>query len=193
MDSGRGRHLLAAAFVLGAGGVVAVGVSGMLEAGPGDADPASWEASSAVSAGPAAGTRAMPVDGGAAPVVTVWKSPNCGCCGGWVEHLRANGFTVEVEDIEDPQELSALKAEMGVTSDLASCHTARVGDLVVEGHVPADAIRRFLALEDPEGDGLAVPGMPIGSPGMEVPGRGAEPYQVLAFDDDGSVRVFEER
>lgn len=120
------------------------------------------------------------------PTMTVYKSPTCGCCGDWVEHMREAGFTVEVEDVVD---LTAVKARLGVPTGMASCHTAVIGDYLVEGHVPADDVRRFLA-ESPDAAGIAVPGMPVGSPGMEVPGQPAAAYDVMAFDRDGSARVY---
>lgn len=124
---------------------------------------------------------------GAAPgVVTVWKSPTCGCCGGWVDHLEEEGFEVEVVDSYD---LQAVKAEHGVTADLASCHTAVVDGYVVEGHVPAEDIRRLLA-ERPDVAGIAAPGMPVGSPGMEVEGRAPDAYDVVVFTRDGERSVF---
>jgi len=117
------------------------------------------------------------------PAITVWKDPSCGCCGAWVEHLRSNGFVATVVETTDMQ---SIKAKRGVPAGLASCHTAEVGDYTVEGHVPAHAIRRLLA-EKPAGRGLAVPGMPIGSPGME--GGLPETYDVLLFGD-GAPRAF---
>ena len=110
-----------------------------------------------------------------APAVKVWKDPNCGCCTGWVEHLRKSGFAVAVVEQAD---LTSIKAEAGIPAELASCHTARIDGYVLEGHVPAAAIRRLLK-ERPEGIGLAVPGMPIGSPGME--GGSPEVYAVILF------------
>jgi hypothetical protein len=104
----------------------------------------------------------------AGPTVIVSKDPNCGCCVGWAEHLSASGFPV--------------KARLGVPHDLAACHTAEVGGYVIEGHVPASAIRRLLS-EKPQAKGLAVPGMPTGSPGMEVPGSPPEEYAVILFGD----------
>jgi hypothetical protein len=112
--------------------------------------------------------------------VTVYKSPSCGCCGAWVTHLRANGFSVAVEDVED---LAAVKQRLGVPAPLQSCHTATVDGYVVEGHVPAVDIRRLLT-ERPGATGLAVPGMPIGSPGMEQADR-REPYVTTLFGPDG--------
>jgi hypothetical protein len=115
--------------------------------------------------------------GAAGPTVIVTKDPNCGCCVGWAEHLRASGFTVDVRDVTD---LAPVKARLGVPGDLAACHTAEVGGYVIEGHVPASAIRRLLS-ETPQAKGLAVPGMPTGSPGMEVPGSPPEEYAVILF------------
>lgn len=112
--------------------------------------------------------------------VMVYKSPSCGCCGGWVDHMRANGFTVAVKEHDD---LTPVKARLGVPDSLQSCHTAEVGGYVVEGHVPAANIRRLLA-ERPRARGLAVPGMPAGSPGMEDGGR-REAYRVILFGDGG--------
>lgn len=111
------------------------------------------------------------------PAVTVYKDPSCGCCGAWIDHLRAAGFPADGIDRTD---LQAIKARLGVPATLASCHTAEVGGYVVEGHVPADAIMRLLA-ERPAARGIAVPGMPIGSPGMEVPGMAPDTYAVVLF------------
>lgn len=119
------------------------------------------------------------------PTMTVTRDPNCGCCGGWVEHVKAAGFPVEVVEAVD---LAPLKARLGVPELLISCHTAEVGSYVVEGHVPADAIKRLL-VERPRATGLAVAGMPVGSPGMEAPGTPPETYEVVLFGTDGQ-RVF---
>jgi hypothetical protein len=107
----------------------------------------------------------------------VTKDPNCGCCGGWVEHMKAAGFPMEV--VTTPQ-VNRVKVRLGVPDDLASCHTAEVGGYVIEGHVPADAIKRLLG-EKPQAKGLAVPGMPVGSPGMEVAGVENDTYEVILF------------
>ena len=123
-----------------------------------------------------------------APVVTVYKSPSCGCCGKWVDHLRASGFRVAVHDV---QNVEPFKERYGVPSRLASCHTATVDGYVIEGHVPAADIRRLLA-EKPKVKGLAVPGMPVGSPGMEQ-GNVKEPYDVVSFDQAGRTAVFARR
>ncbi|MDO3721279.1 DUF411 domain-containing protein [Marinobacter sp. chi1] len=117
--------------------------------------------------------------------IHVYKSPTCGCCADWVEHLEANGFDVEVTDTND---LNPIKVEAGLSRGLASCHTAFVGDYVIEGHVPASDIHRLLK-EAPQARGLTVPGMPVGSPGMEMGDR-KDPYQVLLFNEQGQTRVF---
>lgn len=121
--------------------------------------------------------------------MVVYKTPTCGCCKSWVEHVQAAGFQVEVHDMPD---VTPVKNEHGLPQHLASCHTALVDGYVVEGHVPADVIRRLLA-ERPEVAGIAVPGMPAGSPGMEVPGGRTDPYDVIAFARNGTVSVFETR
>jgi len=118
------------------------------------------------------------------PTLRVFKSPACGCCAKWVEHLRAHGFAVQVTDVPD---VERVKREHGVPDQLASCHTALVGGYFVEGHVPAEDVKRLLE-EHPRIAGLALPGMPIGSPGMEGPNP--EPFDVLAVDAKGRARVF---
>ena len=118
------------------------------------------------------------------PVMTVYKTPTCGCCKAWVDHVKENGFAVEVHDLND---LSAIKKQHGVPAALNSCHTAVVGRYVIEGHVPAGDIRKLL-YEKPDIAGLAVPGMPAGSPGME--GFYKEKYDVFAFTEDGKGSVF---
>jgi hypothetical protein len=113
------------------------------------------------------------------PVITVHKDPTCGCCSGWVQHLQKAGFDTKVLDTRD---LDAVKSRLGIPDDLAACHTAEVAGYIIEGHVPAAALKRFLA-EKPKATGLAVPGMPIGSPGME--GGQPERYDVVLFGPDG--------
>jgi len=115
------------------------------------------------------------------PKVVVSKDPSCGCCSGWVDHLQAAGFSLEVR--ETP-EINRVKDQLGVPQDLASCHTAEVGGYVIEGHVPEDAIKRLLN-EKPQAKGLAVPGMPVGSPGMEVTGVENDTYEVVLFGPSG--------
>lgn len=115
----------------------------------------------------------------AEPVIKVHKDPNCGCCAGWVQHLRDAGFTVDVDDAAD---LPSVRKRLGVPADLAACHTAEVSGYTLEGHVPASAVQRLLA-DRPKARGLAVPGMPIGSPGME--GGHPQPYAVVLFGPAG--------
>src|SRR5215204_4324447 len=118
--------------------------------------------------------------------ITVYKDPSCGCCKKWVDHLRGNGFAPEVHDRSDMQ---ALKDSLGVPVALRSCHTAVVGTYVIEGHVPAADVKRLVATKPTKTVGVAVPGMPAGSPGMEVGGR-VDRYDVVAFAADGATRVF---
>lgn len=121
--------------------------------------------------------------------ITVYKSASCGCCAKWVDHLRANGFTPVVHDEED---MDAIKDEMGVPAQVRSCHTALLGRYLVEGHVPAEELRRLLA-ERPSVVGLAVPGMPKSTPGMAVPGDAHEPYEVVSFTRDGRTTLYARR
>jgi hypothetical protein len=143
----------------------------------------------ALRSGPVPATPAAP----AAPpapvgaVVTVYKSPSCGCCAKWVDHLRAAGFTVVVHDTDDMDE---VKTDFNVPRQLASCHTAKVGSYVIEGHVPADLIARALK-EHPAIAGLAVPGMVTGSPGME--GGAAQAYDIVAWTANGHTSVYAHR
>lgn len=121
-----------------------------------------------------------------APTVQVYKSPTCGCCASWVTHLQQHGFATTVTDTDN---VAGIKAQHGVPSRVQSCHTAIVDGYVLEGHVPAADVQRLLK-ERPAVVGLAVPGMPIGSPGMEVPNMKAQPYDVIAFTKQGQLRVF---
>ena len=123
---------------------------------------------------------------GRQPAVEVYKDPSCGCCSKWIDHLRSHGFTAKVIDTD---KIDEIKTSRGVPQKARSCHTAIVGGYVVEGHVPAADIQRLLK-ERPAVVGIAVPGMPIGSPGMEVPGTKAQAFDVIAFSKDGSTRVF---
>ncbi|NQV56430.1 MAG: DUF411 domain-containing protein [Rhodospirillales bacterium] len=116
--------------------------------------------------------------------IEVYKSPTCGCCSGWIAHMRRNGFTVKAKNVED---LDAIKRMAGVDDDLESCHTAFVSGYAIEGHVPADSVKRLLS-EKPAVRGLAVPGMPGGSPGME--GADREKFDVLIFKSDGSRKIY---
>ena len=124
------------------------------------------------------------------PNISVYKSPTCGCCTQWIGHLEDNGFEVNTVDVTD---LGRIKSQAGIAPEQASCHTALVGDYVIEGHVPASDIRRLLS-EHPEARGLTVPGMPLGSPGMDAsdPQHYPQHYQVLLIGKDGSTSVFAE-
>ncbi|TSE27852.1 hypothetical protein Taqua_00047 [Tepidimonas aquatica] len=123
----------------------------------------------------------------AAPLVEVWKDPQCGCCNDWIRHLEANGFRVQAFDSGN----AGMRQRLGMPQALGSCHTARVGGYVVEGHVPAGDIQRLLR-ERPAALGLSVPRMPVGSPGMDGPeyGNRRDPYDVLLVQRDGSTRVY---
>jgi hypothetical protein len=117
------------------------------------------------------------------PKIVVSKDPTCGCCSGWIDHLRKAGFSA---DVIETSEINRVKVRLGVPEDLASCHTAEIGGYVIEGHVPADAIKRLLA-EKPAGKGLAVAGMPMGSPGMEMEGLAPDTYEVVLFGPSGQT------
>ena len=119
-------------------------------------------------------------------LITVWKTPDCGCCKEWVTHLRKNGFEVVTNDIKDT---APMRQKLGLPVKFGSCHTAQMGAYVLEGHVPAQEVRRLLR-EKPQAVGLAVPGMPVGSPGMEV-GNTQDAYDVLLVLSDGSSRVYQ--
>lgn len=120
-----------------------------------------------------------------AATMTVLKSPSCGCCAKWVEHVRKAGFEVKVVNVDD---MMAVKAKAGVPMKLASCHTTMVGGYIIEGHVPAADVRKLLAMK-PRARGISVPGMPMGAPGMEH-GDHREHYQVLLIKADGTTSVF---
>jgi hypothetical protein len=121
----------------------------------------------------------------ATPRIQVFKTPTCGCCGNWVKHLRANGFDVAVADVEDT---GVYRRKYGVPEKLLSCHTGIVEGYALEGHVPASEIHRLLK-ERPRGKGLAVPGMPMGSPGME--GSVTQAYAVILFDAEGRTSIYQ--
>ena len=118
--------------------------------------------------------------------ITVWKTPNCGCCKEWVAHLRTSGFEVATHDVKDT---ATVRQRLGLPVKFASCHTAQLGAYVLEGHVPAQEVRRLMR-EKPKAVGLAVPGMPVGSPGMEMDGS-RDAYEVLLVLADGSSRVYQ--
>jgi len=128
---------------------------------------------------------AMPAQAQSGPAIDVVKTPTCGCCNGWIAHMRQAGFQVRVRDVPDT---TPIARRLGVPDDLRSCHTASVGGYAVEGHVPAADIRRLLR-ERPQAAGIAVPGMPMGSPGMEH-GSHRQPYQTILFTRAGRRTVF---
>ncbi len=132
----------------------------------------------ALSSLPAAASTAL-------PQVEVFKSPYCGCCGAWVDHMKAAGFPVKVNLVEDT---AATRKRVGLSDKFGSCHTALVAGYAVEGHVPADEVKRLLA-QKPSAIGLAVPSMPPGSPGMEMGSR-QDPYKVYLIDKNGRETVF---
>lgn len=119
--------------------------------------------------------------------MTVYRSPTCGCCGKWLEHARQNGF--KINDVVS-DDMDTIKARFGVPEKLASCHTAIIDGHVIEGHVPAADIQKLLQTK-PQVAGIAAPGMPMGSPGMEMGGR-QDAYKVVSFDKEGKVEVFAE-
>ena len=126
-----------------------------------------------------------------ADTMVVYKSPTCGCCNNWVDHVEENGFAVVSHDLDDQNALIETKRSLGVPAGQTSCHTAVIDGYTIEGHVPADLIRKLLT-ERPRGvKGLAVPGMPVGSPGME--GVFKQDYDVLSFDEQGRVEVYAKR
>ena len=141
--------------------------------------PASMIAAAAVSFAFAANASAQTIE--------VWKSATCSCCAAWIKHIEQSGFSAKTQDLALGQ-LARIKADAGLSPDLQSCHTAKVGGYFVEGHVPASDIERLLA-EKPDAIGLSVPGMPIGSPGMEA-GDERETYEVLLVRRDGTTEVF---
>ena len=116
--------------------------------------------------------------------IEMFKNPYCGCCAKWAEHMTKAGFKVKAHDVED---VPAMRKKFGIPEKLGSCHTAKVGNYLLEGHVPADDVKRLLK-EKPKALGLAVPGMPAGSPGMDVPN--SPPYDTLLVQKDGATRVF---
>jgi hypothetical protein len=130
---------------------------------------------------------ATPAFAGSERSIEVWKSATCKCCVNWVKHLEANGFDVKV-NAADSSLLDRIKRQAGIGEKLASCHTAKIDGYVVEGHVPAADIKRLIA-EKPGALGLTVPGMPVGSPGMEQ-GDETEPYDTLLIKQDGTAEIF---
>lgn len=146
-----------------------------------DGESADTSSSQAMAADAPAGTSVQDL-----PTVLVYKTPTCGCCNGWIEHLEEEGFTVDARDTRD---LMTVKRDAGVPTQLSSCHTAIVDGYVVEGHIPAEHLKSLVA-DRPDIAGIAVPGMPTGSPGMEGPNP--QPYQVISFTRDGELSVYAE-
>lgn len=137
-------------------------------------------------AGATPAASSAPAVADALPTALVYKTPSCGCCSLWVDHMREAGFEVDARDLND---IIPVKIDAGVPPRMSSCHTTLIDGYVVEGHIPAEHVKRLLE-ERPDVVGIAVPGMPIGSPGME--GIGARPYQVLSWDRQGNVEVYAE-
>ena len=176
-----------------AGGVV---IAAACAAPPADepAAAASTPAATATATTPAPSASATVASVDAAAVadtasMTVYKSPTCGCCSEWVKHVEEHGIRVDARDVAD---VGPIKEQLGVPSQLGSCHTAVIGGYVVEGHVPADVIKRMLR-EKPQIAGIAVPGMPAGSPGMEGDGSRKDRYDVIAIGRDGRTSVYATR
>ena len=176
------RRLAPAALLLALIAAACNGAGGGAETAP-RSDTQGEASAPQAAATPAAVEKGPPVR------MVVYKTPTCGCCRAWADSMRAAGFALEVHDMPDVQ---PVKQEHGLPGHLASCHTALVDGYVIEGHVPADVIRKLLA-ERPQVAGIAVPGMPMGSPGMEVPGGRKDPYDIIAFTKDGKVSVYESR
>jgi hypothetical protein len=123
------------------------------------------------------------------PTMTIYMSPTCGCCAKWVDHVKAAGFKTVVHEEQD---MDTVKESLGVPRDMRSCHTAQVDKYLIEGHVPAEDVRKLLA-QKPKAAGLAAPGMPASSPGMALPGEPHEAFDVLLFQRDGKSEVFAHR
>ena len=129
-------------------------------------------------------TSTAPLHAQTAPVIEIFKSPYCGCCGKWAEHISQAGFKIKIHEVSD---VPGTRKKLGMPEAYGSCHTARVGGYLLEGHVPAADVRQLLK-EKPKGIGLAVPGMPAGSPGMDIPN--SPPYETLLVKSDSTARVF---
>lgn len=173
--------LLACLFVLGLAGCAETSQPAVIAT----AAAAQAAATPAPSLDPAT-AQATPVATTGLPAVLVHKQESCGCCGAWVEHMREAGFAVEVRNLEDVQ---PVKSRLGVPDAMVSCHTAEIAGYFIEGHVPASDIKRLLQ-ERPDAKGLALPGMPIGSPGMEHPDGLRQPYIVSLIDRNGQALPF---
>ncbi len=180
-------------FLLGGGLLIAAGAVGTFLAVSAEAPASPVAASVPAPTGMAYADR-LPVDAAREPIpldrvepipMTVYLSPTCGCCSGWVEHIKQYGFEVSLDYRVD---LTMVKQGFGVRPELSSCHTGIVNGYIIEGHVPGEVVRQFLA-EAPPVLGIAAPGMPVGSPGMEMGSR-ADPYDVLTFTSTGQTEVY---
>jgi hypothetical protein len=165
----------------------ALSLLGSAACGPQDEATASPAAQPTTAAASAAADAPVAASNGA-PQLVVYKTPTCGCCKAWVDHMRENGFAVDTRDMDD---LTPIKAQYGIASEHQSCHTAVVDGYVVEGHVPADLVAKLLTDRPADVAALVVPGMPMGSPGME--GVYKEAYEVLAVGKDGRSTVYARR
>ena len=189
--NGRRLSVLAAGLVTLAGCAQGAGTSAPAGTTPAVASRSIPQAAAPANAAtparaPAIGATASPMSAAALPKVVVHKSPSCGCCALWVKHMREAGFSVDVRNTDN---LEPVKKRLGVPLGKGSCHTAQVGALVVEGHVPAADIKRLLAAND-GAKGLVLPGMPAGSPGMEMPDGRVQRYTVEKINADGSTSPF---
>ena len=180
-----GGSTLSVAAATGGGAAGGNTAAGTVAAG----NAAGADATGSASGAPAAASSAGVATVADTTTVTVYKSPTCGCCTKWVHHLEEHGMRVVSRDVDD---VSPMKRQLGVPEHLGSCHTAVVGGYVVEGHVPADIIKRMLR-ERPQIAGIAVAGMPLGSPGMETGNGQREPYSVMAIGRDGRTSVYANR
>ena len=173
------RHCLVVAFSVG---IVAISTTACARSPQVDAKAVMEKSSVSVLQSPSHALPAMT----ALPVIVVSKNASCGCCTGWVDHMRKAGFTVEVRDVDN---LDPIKTRVGVPAGKGSCHTAEVGGYFIEGHVPAEDIKRLVA-DKPNAKGLVLPGMPLGSPGMELPDGTTQPYIVELVTNDGRSHAF---
>lgn len=185
------KHTSTLIFVVAAALATALAACAPSAKPPAEARDVASLGASATAAAPDAAMQAPPgvpdpASPAALPLVVVHKSPSCGCCGAWVEHMREAGFAVEVRNEDN---LEPVKSRLGVPLAKGSCHTAEVGGYFVEGHVPAEDVKRLLA-QAPDARGLVLPGMPIGSPGMESPDGRVQPYTVELVTPEGSTRIF---
>jgi hypothetical protein len=174
---------LGLAILIAAAAVFRLGTGGDRTATAEVTPQAAWSSLAATREAP---REPVPLDHDAPIAMTVYMSPQCGCCGVWVDYVKEYGFEPEMRHVTD---MGEVKRTFRIPWQISSCHTALVNGYVVEGHVPGEDIRRLLA-EAPQAHGLAVPGMPIGSPGMEAPDGRIEAYEVLLMRNDGSTEVF---